>query len=62
MKKILVIFTLATFQMSFGQENSNQMSSETTSESTTSADTDPSEQYTFQLSDNVTRKKVTFKK
>src|SRR5690606_25798875 len=44
------------------QENSNQMSSETTSESTTSAVLDPSEQYTLQLSDKVTRKKVTFKK
>lgn len=61
MKNIILIFTLATFQMSFGQENSNQMSSETTSESTTSAVLDPSEQYTFQLSDKVTRKKVTFK-
>jgi fermentation-respiration switch protein FrsA (DUF1100 family) len=59
MKNLILILAFATLMMSCGQDKSNQMSSETTSESAAGA-TD-SGQYTFQLSDQVTRKKVTFK-
>ncbi|MCH7396778.1 alpha/beta hydrolase [Belliella sp. DSM 107340] len=61
MKNLIVILALATLGMSYGEEKSSQIILETTMEPATSAVSEPSAKYTFQLSDKVTRKKVTFK-
>ncbi|MCH7415421.1 alpha/beta hydrolase [Belliella sp. R4-6] len=61
MKNLIVILALATLGMSYGQEKSSQIILETTMEPATSAVAEPSAKYTFQLSDKVARKKVTFK-
>lgn len=61
MKNLILFLCLAACMISCGQDKSNQMSKEAATEPATAVAADSSEQYTFQLSDKVTREKVTFK-